>query len=815
MLDAFEEIAASIEFAPPRIGLVSNVTGALAGSEIADAVYWRKHVRAPVRFADAVAALHAEGCNAFLEIGPAPTLVGMARRCLPSAEALWLPSLRSGRPDTQQLLETLALLYTRGADANWRAVERDEGQRRIPLPTYPFQRQRYWADFPKPVRASELPKLHPLLEERLRSPLLAGTVFQSRLRVDAPAYLNDHRIFDAPLFPATAFLEIALAAAQQAFGSVDALEAVQIRDALVLPESGEVTLQVALSKLEAGVASVEIFSQQEGDADAWKLHAAGQIRAEGSAVASVADAASLDEVRARCTEEFRVADLYERLAELGVDYGASFRGLREVWRRDGEALARVALPDETAREAGDYQLHPALLDACVQLLGAAVPGASAADGTGDVYVPMEIGEYHLRRAGLPALWCQALVKQPEPEGEVLVGELRLLDPSGALVAEIGGVHLKRTSRAGIERLRGTISAERLNDWLYTLEWERAEAAQPRSEWAAGKWLIFADRGDVGAALALRIEAAGGFCILVRAADLDLTDPAIFARFFDAVSGNGHGPLRGAIHLWSLDAPADADADSDGILEHQRRVCGSTLSLVQALVASGTEGARVYLATRGAQAVATDVGTVSPQQAPLWGLANTVSAEHPELTCVCIDLDSDARLDAPAALAIELAAGDGEDRIAWRSGGRYVARLARYSATAAAPSAATDAPVELDVGARGILDNLVLRTAKRRLPAAGEIEVRVRASGLNFRDVLNALGMYPGDAGPLGSECAGTVVAVGEGVSGFSVGDEVLAMAGGTFRSHVVAAAHMVYPKPPALSFAEAASVPIAFLTAYY
>ncbi len=145
MLEAFAEAAASVEFSPPRIGLVSNLSGRLAGEEIARAAYWREHVRAPVRFADALATLRAEGCTAFLEIGPSPTLLGLARRCLAGdGETLHLPSLRPGRGDSRQMLDSLAALYTAGAGPNWSTFHEGRTRGRVVLPTYPFQGERYW-----------------------------------------------------------------------------------------------------------------------------------------------------------------------------------------------------------------------------------------------------------------------------------------------------------------------------------------------------------------------------------------------------------------------------------------------------------------------------------------------------------------------------------------------------------------------------------------------------------------------------------------------------------------------------------------------
>jgi acyl transferase domain-containing protein/acyl carrier protein len=838
MLDRFTEELESVSFAEPRIGLVSNVTGRLAEPEIASAAYWREHVRAPVRFTDAVRTLHEHGCTAFLEIGPAPTLIGMAQRCLSerkeergkrkengsqgAAEAVgggdqdstWLCSLRAGRGDRRQMLESLGALFVEGAAIDWRAVERDEGQRRVPLPTYPFQRQRYWMELPPMRHAPARPRLHPLLDERLRSPLVQGAVFQSRPGVASPAFLNDHRIFGVPLFPATGFLEMAWAAARQAFPEARGLDAVQIREALALPEDGEATVQVAVSPAADGKAAFRVFSLADDPADEWKLHVEGQVRLDGPPTGgdSTPDAATLDEVRARCTDEFPVGGFYERLAELGVDYGPSFRGLQRIWRRDGEAVARIALPAEHARDAAEFGLHPGLLDACIQLFGAAIPGADDAGAAADVYIPVEIGDFRPLRTGGAALWCQATLERHPASGDVLAGTLRLWDDGGSPVAQIAGVNLKRTSRSVIARLRGAASAERLGSWLYTLAWEPAEAAAPRAGWADGSWLILEDAGGAGARLAARIEAEGGTCLRLPAERLAPATPQAFAALL-AEAGNGaHASLRGVVHLGSLDAAEDESADS--LLAFQQRTCASTVSLVQAMAGAGIADTGLWLATRGSQAVS-GAEPVRPEQAPIWGVANAITLEHPEWRCVCVDLDADPAADPLDALVAELAAADGEDRIAWRGGRRHVARLAPYSRTDRTPEHGEPAARELDIAERGILDNLRLRPATRRQPQRGEVEVEVRASGLNFRDVLNALGMYPGNAGPLGSECAGTVTAVGEGVAGYEPGDAVIALAGGTFRSHVVVPVRSVYPKPAHLSFEEAAGIPIAFLTAYY
>ncbi|MEK7785300.1 MAG: zinc-binding dehydrogenase, partial [Chloroflexota bacterium] len=225
-------------------------------------------------------------------------------------------------------------------------------------------------------------------------------------------------------------------------------------------------------------------------------------------------------------------------------------------------------------------------------------------------------------------------------------------------------------------------------------------------------------------------------------------------------------------------------------------------------ASGLQS-RLWLVTRGAQAV--NDSPVAVAQSPLWGLGKVIALEHPELHCMRIDLDPAA--DSVDSLIAEIASPDSEDQIALRGGVRHAARLARVKAEKR--QAPEDRPVQLQITKHGTLDSLTLQPVARRAPGPGEVEIRVYATGLNFKDVLNTLGMYPGDAGPLGGECAGKIVAVGKGVTGFEVGDEVIALAGGCFSTFVTTSANFVAPKPEAFSFEDAATILIPFMTAYF
>ena len=794
ILDEFAAVAASVTFAEPHLALVSNVSGKVAGVEVQTAVYWRNHVRQPVRFADAMHTLADMGIGLFLECGPQPTLSGMGRRCLPDGAAAFVPSLRPNQDDAEQIVRSLGQFYLNGATVDWTAFQAGAG-RRVALPTYPFQRQRYWVALPK-VQRTGLPNgLHPLLHEPLASPLLEDTVYASRLALDAPAYLTDHRVFGLPLFPGTGYLEVALAAARLALHSDQVVLAdVQIQEAMILPEAGERLVQTAVSPPQNGQSTVRIFSQDENGK--WQQHSTAVAQLKSPLAP---ETEPLTAIQARCAERIEGADYYRLLSDIGLGYGPAFRGIRAIQRRDGEALAEVALPDDVSGKG--YLIHPALLDACFQVIGAALPGLNEG-ASANVYVPVGVSYFHLVRSGVTALRCHAVVESGSGTAEALSGQVRLLDPAGQLVALLDGIQLRRVSRMALQQ----VAKRPFTDLTYHVTWQPTELP-PAANSLDGHWLILSD-GVIGQALAEQIQQRDGTTTVATSADFAVLDPAAYDRLLDEVTEQGKRPLQGVIHLWSL-------LPHDDVIAAQQWGYGSVLLLVQALLRRG-DLPRLWLATQGAQAVlADDRELVQPNQTTLWGLARTLAVEEPALQPVIVDLDPAQEATAAAAVLAELSAGDGEDQVAWRGDGRLAARLNKYQPDAGLLPIPADAPFELFTPQQGILDNITVRPRAMAAPGAGEVALKIVASGLNFRDVLNALGMYPGPAGSLGNECVGVVTAVGPNVTHVQTGDTVMALGDGTFASHLVTRAEFVSPIPATLSPVEAATLPITFLTAFY
>jgi acyl transferase domain-containing protein/acyl carrier protein len=823
MLDAFEQEVAKVTWRTPRVRLVSNLTGDVASaSELSQPSYWRRHLRAPVRFSPSLETLVANDCKWLLEVGPHPTLLGMAARCLPEGAVLSLPSLRKGTNDTQQMLKTLGTMFVHGADVDWRGFDRDRGRQRVSLPHYPFQRRRHWADaspsVPRVAAAMDSAEEHPLLGERLRSPLLTDHVFQLRLPSPPLAFLADHVVYGAVVFPATAYVEMATAGARVLLETDDvALEDFAVEEPLAMTAGTSYAVQVAFTPLEQGRSSFQIFSREASSSDAeaaWTRHATGRVHLRDAKTSAQPDA--LAEIRRRCDRAVDTSQFYERLKSVGIQYGPTFQGVSELWRGVDEAVGLLRLPSQLAEASGQFAIHPAFMDAALQVLGATVSDGD--NSSGEVFLPVGISHITYHAPPPSTVWSHIRLFR-DARADTLSAAIQWYDEQGHLVWEANGVTLKRATPQALQRA----SERKTDEWLYEVDWQAAQPPAASGAAPAGTWLIFADHGTTGSRVADEIRSRGGTPVLVRAgeafartADGYSIDPQSRDQLDRVIRDVTANTLAGVVHLWSLDSRNEA-FDVERLDHAMNRVCGSMLLLVQVLARTKAASPRLVLVTRAGVAVGSAPRPPQLAQAPVWGLARVIALEQPQWQCLTIDLDPGDDAREPAAIVDEIVAPADETQVAFRGGARLVARLVRKRR-----SQSSDRRLNLPTGdfrlttkSRGVLDNLFFEPQPRAVPGPGEVEIRVHASGLNFRDVLNALGMYPGDPGPMGGECAGRVSALGLGVTDLQVGDEVVCVAGGSFSRHVITPRQAVVQLPSSLTYEQGAAIPMTFLTAYY
>lgn len=835
MLEEFERLAADCDFQPVKIPLISNLTGSVVEDEWLGPEYWRRHVRQPVRFSESVIALESAGVDAVIEIGPSPTLIGMARRCVSAWSPAWLPSLRKDRDDWTVLLGSLAQLYTMGAKIDWPAFDREWPRRKILLPTYPFHRARHWFEPKTPMRGASSGAIngdgHPLLGSRLPA-AMESTLFESRLSNVSPSYLADHQVQGSVVFPAAAYIEQALAAADRCFGEgTHVVLDLAIQQPLFLPDAETRVVQIHVAPEQNAERAFEISSMpSDAASDAkWTLHAYGKIR--HSDVASSCNRADfdLDAVRNSCGELIEHEECYRSMRERGLNYGPQFRSVVSLRRGERSAIAEYQLPEVVANALHLHRLHPSMGDALLQSVAGVIP--LNVDGSPSPYTYLPAAVRSARVVGASAasgfIWVQRNSDADTPNPESIDADAILFDASGNECARFEGIRLQRVGRPA----RDQHDDER--NWVYQVDWIVAPIEHTPNP-AKGQWVVFSDDAAIGQKLSCDAINSGNQPIVVARGNeyknasaggdggpvfqIDPENEDHYRRLFEELPASLDLTV---VHMWSLDT-LSPDAESSEI-SRVRSNCATALNVLRSLARRRSSASqRLVLVTRGAQFVPTQEGRVDTVQSPLWGLGRVAAVEHPELRVHLVDLDPSAPAATSASvLRDELNSLSGSGQVAFRDGVRHEARLKRAPDLVELghlSSVEVGQPFRVRLNKPGSFDELRLERHERRSPSHRQVEIEVRSAGANFSDVLKVMGLYPGitdEVVPLGIEASGIVTAVGDGVDRFQVGDEVLGVVPFSFASHAITADYALTRKPTEISHAEAATIPITFLTAHY
>lgn len=811
---------APVEPCAGSVPLYSTVLGKLVDGSECDAQYWFKNLRAPVQFGRAILALLDSGHGFFVEMSPHPILNPAVQSMLNDRRDLRgaaVGSLRREQPEKLSLLQSMGTLYASGVQPAWSKLFSPEA-RPVPLPAYAWDEQPYWYGRSGKTRQSSRASRaggHPLLGPQLRSSAHSGTSFwETELSVDDISYLADHRVEESAIFPAAGYLESALAGLKElAPGSAVELRDVTLREALVLPEGSSRRVQMVAVEQNADSWRLSLSSRDSGDG-AWTTHATG----EGARLGAECEQAPVDieALKSRLTRTLSSDEFYAKTDAIGLRYGPAFRAIQRCWYGDGEVLARVTPADAAGPVGAPYVLHPVLLDAALQGMVATLP-----DGESGPILPTAVGRLRIHAAVPGSVWGHTRLRAA---AGALSADTRIYDDDGKLLVEVRDLELKRLAQTGGKRQQEPLLAQM---------WERLDRPADASVDISGRWLVLDEGQGSGAAVADALSRRGADVVslpidprLAEASSnhqdpravLDAMFTECLARRFDE-----HNPCRGVVHLWQWSVDPAAGRSLDTIERTNCLGSLSTLSLVRALARGpGSEKPRLWLVTRGAHWVAAPDSIVAPEQAAIWGFARTLRYEHPDLDCRLVDLPAELgdRADLEELVA-EIAAQPPDEEVAIRCGERYVARLARAGdmelpeITAPAGERSYGALTERP----GVLDAITMRATSRPPPEPGQVEIEVEAAGLNFRDVLFALGAIatgrPGATVRLGSECSGRITRLGPGVEGLSVGQPVVALCERGFSTHVVAGADLVFPRPDSLSDVDAAGLPTAHLTAYY
>lgn len=665
---------------PPVIPIISTVIGGPGDDLAFDGSYWSRNLREPVRFQSAMETLLDQGFKVFLELGPHPTLINAVVQTAAHAglEPTTLYSLRRGTGERETILAAAGALHTLGFEINFARLY-PRSCDFIPLPPTPFDRKRCWVDVSDsvPVERAVPGSLHPLIVNHIASPADPGLhLFQADFDLGSLPWVSDHRVQDLAVFPATGYIELIQEACFEAFGEGRyPLREIRFHRALIFGEISARRVQTVLKLKKDGQVQFQVYSKAAagGEHDSI-LHATGQVLLNPDSQAdSEKCVIDLIAIRARCHNTIGANEHYQAYLDRSIDYRGPFHTVRDVSRRDGEALGTIIFsPDEDRR----FHVHPGLLDACLQVMGDALPwGEEQGAGT---YMP--IGIKRLEFYGKPGLEVRSHVRvktRGKSKLDRYTADLELTDAEGMVWGRVFGLT--------VQDINATDAMQsRIQDWLYEVDWEKTGSGKALRLAASGKkgqqWLLFADRS--GLAVQLEAELARAGIDVVKAFtgksfrenksgfQLNPLNPDHLERLLDEC---GSPSLSRIVYLWGLDAPAAGETITAGqLLESQEAICSGMIYLMQALEKRNwKQPPLAWIVTKNAEPV--KISDVLPEiaQTALWGLGRSLAHEFSRFWGGLIDVDD---YSETALLAGEIAQTGDDDQIALRGSDRFVPRL---------------------------------------------------------------------------------------------------------------------------------------------
>ncbi|HEY9241368.1 MAG TPA: SDR family NAD(P)-dependent oxidoreductase, partial [Streptosporangiaceae bacterium] len=692
-------LAALGEIAPgaARIPMVSAMTGRWVDGPELDARYWYESLRVPVDFYGAVQRL--AGYAAFIEVSPHPVLASAVSEALEETAPVVTGTLRRGDGGAGRLLASLAAVHVAGVGVDWAGVL--PAGRRVDLPTYAFQHQRYWPR-PRQAPAAGAAALgltaadHPLLGAAVELPASEGLLFTGRLSVLAQPWLADHAVAGTVLLPGTAFVEMAVRAGDQA--GCGRVEELTLEAPLILPAEGAVQVQVAVGGPDPdGQRPVDVFArlETEGADGPWTRHATGRVATAQPGRDSWDSAIDFTAWPPDGAIPLPADGLYEAMAVRGYGYGPAFQGVTAAWQLGGDIFAEVRLPRDVAAGAEAFGLHPALFDAALH-----AAGLSADEDTGPGVISGETIRQPFAWTGV-SLHATGAAELRIRLRRSTDGRLSLdaADPAGTPVASVDSLALLPVPAAQLDPAAGGP-----RDALFSVEWVPLGALDGTP---AGHTAVI---GPDPLGLAAGLVAAG---VPIRAypglADLDAATEAgepVPELVLSCAGSTGAGAAAGG--------PGQFGAD--GMARSARSAAGEALGLLRAWLADERPGSsRLVLVTSGAVAASASEGVPDLAGAAVWGLVRSAQSENPDRLMLA-DLPAGDATDAVAGV-LAAAVAMGEPELAIRDGLAYARRLVRPSRQPAAgkpaPSPGGNAPAVsrpggavLVTGGTGMIGGLV-------------------------------------------------------------------------------------------------------------
>jgi phthiocerol/phenolphthiocerol synthesis type-I polyketide synthase C len=795
---------------PPTIPIISTTYADLRTNAIFDAEYWATNMRNPVRFHQAITRAGTDH-HTFIEVSAHPLLTHSISDTLKSAydtdNYLSIGTLQRDAHDTLTFHTNLNTAHTNHPPQTPHPPEPHPV-----LPTTPWQHTHHWISTTS--AAYHTADTHPLLGIGVTDPTNDTRVWESELSPDL-LWLGDHVIDDLCVLPGAAYAEVALAAATDAF-AVDQDQPWVIRE-LSLHQLLHVTEDTVLVTTLTGDEQLcRVEMRTRSASSGWIKHATATI-ARTESLEPVAPEAPQPDL-SDPADELDPDHLYQRLRGAGQQHGPAFQGIVGLAvAQSGVARAEVRLPSSARAGSRNFLLHPVMMDIALQTLGATRMATDLADGQAAssnqaIVLPVRFAGVHVYgdiTDGVRAVGSLAATDGSDR----LVGSVVLTDPDGRPLLVVDEVEMAVLGSRG--------GATELTNRLFTLDWEPALLEKSAKEAGAPGALLLIGDLAAGDPLLPALQSS----LRDRIAEVELVSAGDDAKLHAAITRTGIA--WDGIVLVCPPRSVDESLPDDAQLELAQTRTLLIAKVVETLTRMGArKSPRLWIVTRGAQQL-DPTESVTLAQTELRGIARVLTFEHSELKATLLDIEPEGT-GSLADLTEELLADSDHDEVAYRDGARYVNRLVPAPTTAKGDLAGETrrtvvnldgtAAVQLQIDQPGRLDALTVHEVRRGKPQGDQVEVRVVAAGLNFSDVLKAMGVYPGldGAAPvIGGECVGYVTAIGDDVDSVEIGQRVIAFGPGTFGTHLGTIADLVVPIPDTLADNEAATFGVAYLTAWH
>ncbi|GAB4195551.1 MAG: hypothetical protein Tsb002_28130 [Wenzhouxiangellaceae bacterium] len=806
ILEQFKQGFADVELQSPSMRFISNVTGDWINTAHAtDPEYWARQLRQAVLFSKGIDTLIAGGQSVFVEVGPGAALSSLlGQHDLPEASAV-IRTMRRPKDegaDMDQLLISVGQLWQAGAQIDWDEFYGDDHGQRIVLPTYAFQRERFWFD-KEAIESKaavtvtqEAPLEHPLLGRRVVSSDKV-VVYENILDKDTPAFIKDHRLVETVIFPGAGYTQMALEVGRFFVQNKKIkVDDIRFAQAMMLPDGVKKVVQVVATARQPYGCTFEIISRTLGknyndNKDDWVLHAKGRLSAHSEAPKEY----EMPAIYSKPGTELIPLDRYYKALKF-ITFGPSFRGVKRMWIDGNESLGLVELPEHLNAEVAQYTFHPVLLDAAFQT----IDGPKISE-TGTLPVGLKNFTVYSQ---IPNRFYVSAMRVEDGDEDYSIGRITMFSEEGKMIANIEH-YLQKEIADYIE------FDDQLADLMYQIDWNKASAPKaPAAKPAAGNWLLAGEDSEAVARLSDQLAAQGQSCVRLGAEQLA---PARDGSAADAVTALcKEQNFTGIVFARGLDQDAEAEHSCLELLGVVKAVAGLELD----------QPPRLYLLTEDSQYVSEkeSAGDDTLQQAAIWGMGNTISVEHPEFSCVRVDIDGSEK--AADSLLNELLNPGNENQIVLRGDQCYIPRLQKYSSKKGSGNQIKipKGPHEVRLKSFGSFDNFTAREFVPDFIGDDEVHVEMHSAALNFKETLYVLGyLNPNnrDATDIdfGMEGAGRIKGVGANVTHLKKGDDVMVWHNGCLTSDFIVNIDKVVKMPEGMSYKEAACFPTVYMTAYY